>query len=138
MERFAEVSDQYDPHAVEERAAAHWEEVDAYERTKAHRADGESYFFVDGPPYTSGAAHMGTAWNKTLKDAYIRYLRMCGYDVTDRPGYDMHGLPIETKVEERLGFSTKKDIVEFGVEAFIEECREFAEEQLDGLQEDFI
>ena len=97
--RFAAVDDQYDPHAVEDRVFDYWEAVDAYEQTVEHRADEEPFFFVDGPPYTSGAAHMGTAWNKALKDAYIRYHRMCGYDVTDRPGYDMHGLPIETKVE---------------------------------------
>lgn len=138
MKQFAAVDDQYDPHSVEARVFEYWDQVDAYERTKAHRADGEDFFFVDGPPYTSGAAHMGTTWNKTLKDAYIRYLRMQGYNVFDRPGYDMHGLPIETKVEERLGFENKKDIEEFGIEAFIEECKEFAEEQLDGLQEDFI
>ncbi|MFC7047382.1 isoleucine--tRNA ligase [Halobacteriaceae archaeon GCM10025711] len=137
MERFAEVDDQYDPHAVEERVFSYWDDVDAYEQTKERRADGEPFFFVDGPPYTSGAAHMGTTWNKTLKDAYIRYLRMQGYDVTDRPGYDMHGLPIETKVEERLGFENKKDIEEFGEENFIRECKEFADEQLDGLQDDF-
>jgi len=137
MERFAPVSDQYDPDAVEDRAFAYWEEADAYEKTVEHRSDGEDYFFVDGPPYTSGAAHMGTTWNKTLKDCYIRYLRMRGYDVTDRPGYDMHGLPIETKVEERLDFENKKDIEAFGEENFIEECKAFAEEQLEGLQEDF-
>jgi isoleucyl-tRNA synthetase len=137
MERFAEVPDQYDPDAVEDRVFEFWDEVDAYERTREHRADGEDYFFVDGPPYTSGAAHMGTTWNKTLKDAYIRYLRMCGYDVTDRPGYDMHGLPIETKVEDRLDFENKKDIEAFGMENFIEECKQFAEEQLEGLQSDF-
>jgi isoleucyl-tRNA synthetase len=137
MSRFDTVDDQYDPHAVEDRVFAHWEAVDAYEQTKAHRADGEDFFFVDGPPYTSGAAHMGTTWNKALKDAFIRYLRMSGYDVADRPGYDMHGLPIETKVEEKLGFDSKKDIVEYGEDAFIEACKEFANDQLDGLQEDF-
>ncbi len=137
MSRFAEVDDQYEPAAVEARVFEYWDEVDAYEQTKQHRADGEDFFFVDGPPYTSGAAHMGTTWNKTLKDAYIRYLRMCGYDVTDRPGYDMHGLPIETKVEEQLGFENKKDIEAFGEQKFIDECKSFAEEQLEGLQEDF-
>ncbi|MFB6164643.1 MAG: isoleucine--tRNA ligase [Haloarculaceae archaeon] len=137
MSRFEPVDDQYDPHGVEEEIFDYWDAVDAYQRTKAHRADGETFFFVDGPPYTSGAAHMGTTWNKTLKDVYIRFLRMQGYDVTDRPGYDMHGLPIETKVEEKLGFENKKDIEEFGEDAFIEACKEFAEEQLEGLQDDF-
>ena len=137
MSRFAEVDDQYDPDAVEDRVFEYWDDVDAYEKTKRHHADDESFFFVDGPPYTSGAAHMGTTWNKTLKDAYIRHRRMCGYDVTDRPGYDMHGLPIETKVEEELGFENKKDIEEFGEQNFIDECKAFAEEQLEGLQDDF-
>ena len=137
MERFAAVDDQYDPESVESGVFDYWDAVDAYEQTKQHRADGEDFFFVDGPPYTSGAAHMGTTWNKTLKDCYIRYLRMQGYDVTDRPGYDMHGLPIETKVEERLDFENKKDIERFGEENFIEECKQFANEQLEGLQSDF-
>jgi isoleucyl-tRNA synthetase len=137
MSRFEAVADRYDPDAVEERVFEHWDETDAYRKAKEHRADGEPFFFVDGPPYTSGAAHMGTTWNKTLKDAYIRYHRMQGYDVTDRPGYDMHGLPIETRVEENLGFENKKDIEAFGMEPFIEECKEYANEQLEGLQEDF-
>ena len=137
MSRFEEVDDQYEAHEVEDRVFDHWEAVDAYEKAKRHREGGETFFFVDGPPYTSGAAHMGTTWNKTLKDAYIRYHRMCGYDVTDRPGYDMHGLPIETRVEEELGFENKKDIEEFGEQNFIEECKAFANEQLEGLQEDF-
>ena len=135
--RFGALPDQYDPDAVEDRVFDHWAETNAYERTVEHHADDPDYFFVDGPPYTSGAAHMGTTWNKVLKDCYIRYLRMRGYDVTDRPGYDMHGLPIETKVEERLGFENKKDIEEFGEDAFIEECKEYANEQLAGLQADF-
>jgi len=136
-DRFDPVDDQYDPQAVEARVFDHWEAVDAYEQTTAHRADGEPFFFVDGPPYTSGSAHMGHAWNKSLKDFYIRYHRMLGYDVSDRPGYDMHGLPIETKVEEELGFENKKDIEEFGVENFVDECRDFAEDSLQRLQSDF-
>ena len=132
-----DVADEYDPDRVEAAVFERWEETDAYRRTKEHRSDGESLFFVDGPPYTSGAAHMGTTWNKTLKDCFIRYHRMHGYDVTDRPGYDMHGLPIETRVEEQLGFENKQDIEEFGEQAFIEACKEYALEQLEGLQADF-
>jgi isoleucyl-tRNA synthetase len=137
MSRFDEVDDQYDPHEVEDEVFDYWDAVDAYQQTKDHRADEETFFFVDGPPYTSGSAHMGTTWNKTLKDVYIRYKRMTGHDVTDRPGYDMHGLPIETRVEEELGFENKKDIEEFGEENFIQECKAYAESQLEGLQNDF-
>ncbi|MFW6448027.1 MAG: isoleucine--tRNA ligase, partial [Halobacteriota archaeon] len=137
MADLVDLDDQYDPHALEERVFSYWDDVDAYERTVAHRAEGEPFFFVDGPPYTSGSAHMGHAWNKSLKDAYIRFHRMLGHHVTDRPGYDMHGLPIETKVEEELGFENKQDIESFGVDAFIDRCRAFAEESLQQLQSDF-
>ena len=136
--RFGDVSDQYEPQAVEDRVFEHWDAVDAYERTVDHHADDEPYYFLDGPPYTSGSAHMGHAWNKSLKDCYIRYKRMQGHDVYDRPGYDMHGLPIETKVEEELGFENKKDIEEYGVDAFVDECRAFAQDSLEQLTEDFI
>ncbi|MFB6194525.1 MAG: isoleucine--tRNA ligase [Halobaculum sp.] len=132
-----DLADQYQPHAVEGAVGDFWEEVDAYEAAKQARDGDERFFFVDGPPYTTGQMHLGTAWNKSLKDAVIRYKRMQGYDVTDRPGYDMHGLPIETKVEERLDFETKRDIEEFGMENFIEECRTFAEENRVAMDEDF-
>ncbi len=132
-----DVSDQYAPEDVESSVEAYWDDNDAYEAAKEAHADDPDFFFVDGPPYTSGQMHLGTAWNKTLKDALIRYKRMRGHDVTDRPGYDMHGLPIEVKVEEELGFESKKDIEEYGMEAFIEECKSFAERNRKAMDEDF-
>ena len=131
------IDDQYDPHAVEETVGRHWAETDAYAVTKAAHRDDPPWVFVDGPPYTSGQMHLGTAWNKTLKDAILRYKRMSGYDVRDRPGYDMHGLPIEVKVEAALGFDSKRDIETFGIEAFIEECRRFAIENREAMDADF-
>ena len=133
----SDISDQYAPEAVETAVSERWDETNAYEATKEAHADDPSFFFVDGPPYTTGQMHLGTAWNKTLKDTVIRYTRMQGHDVTDRPGYDMHGLPIETKVEQELGFDTKRDIEEFGMENFIEECREFALRNREKMDEDF-
>ncbi|MFB6091886.1 MAG: isoleucine--tRNA ligase [Haloquadratum sp.] len=132
-----EVDDQYTPADVESAVDEYWDDADAYEATKEAHADDPTFFFVDGPPYTSGQMHLGTAWNKTLKDAVIRYKRMTGHRVTDRPGYDMHGLPIEVKVEEELGFETKRDIEEYGMENFIAECKQFAEESRESMDEDF-
>ncbi|MFB6107508.1 MAG: isoleucine--tRNA ligase [Haloplanus sp.] len=132
-----DVSDQYVPGDVESSVDTYWDDHDAYEAATEAHADDPPFFFVDGPPYTSGQMHLGTAWNKTLKDAIIRYKRMRGYDVTDRPGYDMHGLPIEVKVEEELGFDSKKDIEEYGMEAFIEECKSFAERNRENMDADF-
>ncbi|MEF8857487.1 MAG: isoleucine--tRNA ligase [Halolamina sp.] len=132
-----EVPDQYAPREIEEAVADHWDDHNAYERTKDAHADDPPFFFVDGPPYTSGQMHLGTAWNKTLKDSVVRRKRMEGYNVTDRPGYDMHGLPIETKVESELGFDSKQEIEEYGMEAFIDECKRFAVENREKMDEDF-
>ncbi len=138
MEKFVGIDGRYEARSIEDHVRNYWRKTNAYEKTRENRIDGKPFFFVDGPPYTSGAAHMGTAWNKTLKDGYLRWNSMMGSRVYDRPGYDMHGLPIETKVEELLGFKNKKDIESFGIENFIEECKKFAESQRKGLQEDFI
>ncbi|QHS16348.1 isoleucine--tRNA ligase [haloarchaeon 3A1-DGR] len=132
-----QIDDQYAPADVEPAIESYWDDADAYEAATEAHADDPPFFFVDGPPYTSGQMHLGTAWNKTLKDAIIRYKRMTGHRVTDRPGYDMHGLPIEVKVEEKLGFDSKRDIEEYGMEAFIEECMEFAESNREAMDEDF-
>ncbi|MFC6825480.1 isoleucine--tRNA ligase [Halopelagius fulvigenes] len=132
-----EVEDQYAPEDVESAVGEYWDENDAYEATKEAHADDPAFFFVDGPPYTSGQMHLGTAWNKTLKDAVIRHKRMTGHRVTDRPGYDMHGLPIEVKVEEELGFETKRDIEEYGMEPFIDRCKEFAVRNREAMDDDF-
>ncbi|QIB74517.1 isoleucine--tRNA ligase [Halogeometricum borinquense] len=132
-----DLSDQYTPADIESVVGDYWDEENAYEATKEAHADDPAFFFVDGPPYTSGQMHLGTAWNKTLKDAIIRYKRMTGHRVTDRPGYDMHGLPIEVKVEEELGFETKRDIEEYGMESFIDECKSFAERNREAMDDDF-
>jgi len=97
----------------------------------------KTYYFMDGPPYATGHIHMGTALNKILKDIAIRSRRMQGYNVFDRPGYDCHGLPTEKKVEEKLGFSNKQQIEEYGVGKFIEQCRHFATEFIEVMNQEF-
>jgi isoleucyl-tRNA synthetase len=114
-----------------------WRTSRAYLATKAHRAGGEDFYFIDGPPYTTGSIHLGTAWNKTLKDVVIRYLRMNGHNVRDQPGYDMHGLPIEVKVEKALGIKNKKEIETLGIDNFIAKCREFALANLSNMTQQF-
>lgn len=133
-----EVSERYRPHEVEDAIVDYWETVDAYAAAKAAHRDDPPFYFLDGPPYTNGDPHMGHAWNKSLKDCYLRYHRMLGHNVVDRPGWDMHGLPIETRVEEQLGFSNKQDIEDYGMEPFIHECKEYAERYLEVLQDAFV
>ena len=116
----------YDAKAIEKDVQRYWAETDAYLKTKELRSSGEKFYFVDGPPYTTGAIHLGTAMNKTVKDILIRYWRMKGYDVRDQPGFDMHGLPIEVQVEKKIGVHSKKDIEEMGIDKFVSTCQEFA------------
>ena len=64
-----------------------------YNKTNKLREHKPRYSFLDGPPYCSGRIHLGTAWNKTLKDAYLRFKSMSGYSLRRQAGWDTHGLP---------------------------------------------
>lgn len=129
---------EYNPQVLEEKIEAFWKENDVYNKVKKARENGPDYYFLDGPPYVSGAIHLGTAWNKIIKDMVIRFRTMQGYNVRRQPGFDMHGLPIEVKVEQALGLKYKKDIEEkVGVENFIKKCREFALTNLKIMTEQF-
>ena len=68
----------YDYKAVEEGTIKFWEDNDIYQKSKARGKDKKPFFFIQGPPYTSGKVHMGTAWNNALKDMVLRYKRMRG------------------------------------------------------------
>jgi isoleucyl-tRNA synthetase len=132
-----EVTANFNAKEIEREVQEHWRTHGTYQAVKQHRSTGKAFFFVDGPPYTTGHIHLGTAWNKIIKDSVLRYYRMNGRNVIDRAGYDMHGLPIEVKVEQALGFASKKDIETFGIGAFIEKCREFAVENKKLMDDQF-
>ena len=128
----------YNPKQVEEEVLKYWEKNDIPEKVRAQSAKQKKpFFFMDGPPYASGKIHLGTALNKSLKDIIIRVKRMQGFHVFDKPGYDTHGTPIEYKVEQEIGTKNKKDIEKFGVEKFIQRCREFATEHIETMNKDF-
>lgn len=133
-----EVTRSYDARAIEAAVQEHWRTVHTYESVKACHIHDPPFFFVDGPPYTTGNIHLGTAWNKIIKDSLLRFHRMCGKNVIARAGYDMHGLPIEVRVEQELGFKSKKEIEKFGIGEFIDRCRTFAEKNRDLMSEQFM
>jgi len=132
-----EVASTYNPKDIETLVRSFWKNEGIYERVCEKNKDGKAWFFVDGPPYTTGYIHLGTAWNKILKDSILRFKRMHGLNVIDRAGYDMHGLPIEVRVEHELGFKNKKDIQRYGIDAFIEHCRQFALKHKDIMSDQF-
>ncbi|HVL48073.1 MAG TPA: isoleucine--tRNA ligase [Candidatus Thermoplasmatota archaeon] len=132
-----EAEREFRPVELEARVSAHWKAVKAYEKTRRHRARGKRWYFIDGPPYATGHIHLGTARNKFLKDLQVRFMSMRGFAVRDQPGFDMHGLPIEVKVEKELGIANKKDIEAYGVERFVEACRAWATKNKDVMTEEF-
>lgn len=127
----------YDPKAIEGEVTRIWADEDTRSKVRALRAEAPPFYFVDGPPYTSGHIHLGTAWNKVMKDVLVRYRTMLGLNVRDQPGYDMHGLPIEVKVERELGIANKKEIEAFGIGNFVEKCKAFSLKFLDDMTEEF-
>jgi len=127
----------YEHGKLEKRILRFWKRNDIYHKAKLARKKAPIFFFMDGPPYASGSIHMGTAWNKIIKDCYIRFWRMLGYNAWDQPGYDTHGTPIEVKVEKELGFRNKKDIEKLGVSRFVKRCRKFATKYIDVMNRQF-
>jgi isoleucyl-tRNA synthetase len=131
---------EYNQFKVEEWVKSFWERESVYKLVKAKSATStRKFYFLDGPPYASAKSiHPGTAWNKVVKDIVLRYHRMAGYNVWDKPGYDTHGLPIEVKIEQSLGLQVKKDIYEkVGVEKFIEYCKAFVDENMEAMSRQF-
>ncbi len=104
-----------------------WEQVGIYERIRQARKGSPRYILHDGPPYTSGPIHMGTALNKCLKDFIVKSKTMAGFDAPYVPGWDCHGLPIEIKVDKELG-GKKLQMAPTAVRAA---CRKYAEKYLD-------
>jgi len=111
-----------------------WFDANVYEQMKAKRADAEMFTLHDGPPYANGDIHIGHALNKILKDIILKYNYFQGKAVRMTPGWDCHGLPIEQKVEEKLGKSKKEAMP---TEKFRALCREHAEKFVDIQREGF-
>jgi isoleucyl-tRNA synthetase len=117
----------------EPKILARWEQSGIYERIREARKGAPTYILHDGPPYTSGPIHMGTALNKCLKDFIVKSKTMSGFDAPYVPGWDCHGLPIEIKVDKELG-GKKLQMRPSDVRA---ECRKYAQKFLDLQRQQF-
>ena len=82
------------------------------------------YTFYDGPPTANGKPHIGHVLTRVIKDMIPRYRTMKGYQVPRKAGWDTHGLPVELEVEKLLGLDGKDQIEEYGLEPFIDKCKE--------------
>ena len=106
---------------------ARWASLRLYEELRKAGSGRPAYILHDGPPYANGPIHLGHALNKGLKDFVVKSKTMAGFDAPYVPGFDCHGLPIEIKVDEKLGH--KK--LEMPVPAVLEACRAYAQKYVD-------
>lgn len=113
-----------------------WKENDIFKKSMEQRKNGETYTFYDGPPTANGKPHIGHVLTRVIKDMIPRYQTMKGKYVPRKAGWDTHGLPVELEVEKLLGLNGKEQIEAYGMEPFIEKCKESVW-KYKGMWEDF-
>src|SRR5436853_579011 len=118
---------------AEPKLLERWETENLFAKIRAARAGRPMYVLHDGPPYANGRIHLGTAFNKILKDFIVKSKTMAGYDSPYVPGWDCHGLPIEIKVDSELG--GKK--AQMSAVEIRRACRKYAEKYVDLQRQDF-
>ncbi len=113
-----------------------WKDNAIFEKSIKIRENAPSYTFYDGPPTANGKPHIGHVLTRVIKDMIPRYRTMKGYMVPRKAGWDTHGLPVELEVEKLLGLDGKEQIEEYGLEPFIDKCKESVW-KYKGMWEDF-
>ena len=120
----------------EKEVCEFWKENDIFQKSVDSRKDGPTYTFYDGPPTANGKPHIGHVLTRVIKDMIPRYRTMKGYMVPRKAGWDTHGLPVELEVEKMLGLDGKEQIEEYGLDPFINKCKESVW-KYKGMWEDF-
>ena len=113
-----------------------WRDNDIFRKSMENRKEGEAYTFYDGPPTANGKPHIGHVLTRVIKDMIPRYQTMKGKMVPRKAGWDTHGLPVELEVEKLLGLDGKEQIEEYGLDPFIQKCKESVW-KYKGMWEDF-
>ena len=110
--------------SLEEEVLAWWEQEGIFGKLRERNRGGPSFSFVDGPVTANKPMGVHTAWGRTLKDVFQRYKALRGFDERYQNGFDCQGLWIEVGVERELGLNSKREIEEYGLEAFARKCRD--------------
>ena len=113
-----------------------WKKEDIFQKSMKQREGAPYYTFYDGPPTANGKPHIGHVLTRVIKDMIPRYHAMKGQYVPRKAGWDTHGLPVELQVEKELGLNGKEQIEAYGMEPFIQKCKESVW-QYKGMWEDF-
>lgn len=120
---FEDVSPKVTIPELETAQLAFWREREIFRRSMEDRKDGPTYVFFEGPPTANGKPGIHHVLARAFKDMFPRYKTMRGYYVLRKGGWDTHGLPVEIEVEKNLGLTNKRQIEEYGIAAFNEQCK---------------
>ncbi|MFP4508373.1 MAG: isoleucine--tRNA ligase [Candidatus Acetothermia bacterium] len=122
MPRYGDLTE--DPLEREEEVMDFWENEEIFQRSIEQNEENDEWVFYEGPPTANGRPHFGHLMARVYKDLFPRYKTMQGYYVERKGGWDTHGLPVELEVEKELGLENKEQIEEYGIENFVEKCKE--------------
>jgi len=118
------VNPQVDFIAIEHEVLAFWEEKNIFQKRRDANVGNTKWSFIDGPITANNPMGVHHAWGRTLKDLYNRFKAMDGFELRYQQGFDCQGLWVEVEVEKELGFKSKKEVEDFGIEKFVKMCKE--------------
>ena len=119
----------------EEDVLKFWQENEIFKKVEEKNKLSKQYTHVDGPPFPTGEIHVGHLRNWAVKDSVLRFKRYQGYNVYARDGYDVNGLPVESKVQKKLNLSNVDELKEFGEDNFVKECKKFVGEVIHNMKD---
>ena len=121
---FEEVSPQFTFAEKEKQTLAFWRENDIFQKSMEMYKDAPPFVFLEGPPFANAPPGVHHVLARIMKDAVCRYKTMTGHYVHRKAGWDTHGLPVEYQVEKQLNITNKAELEAYGVQNFIEKCKE--------------
>ncbi|MBI4665435.1 MAG: isoleucine--tRNA ligase [Nitrospinae bacterium] len=120
---YEKVDSWFDLPAMERDILKLWEDTDAFNLLREKNRGKEKYSFLDGPITANNPMGVHHAWGRTYKDAYQRYWAMNGRELRYQNGFDCQGLWVEVEVEKEKGFTTKRQVEEYGIDRFVNDCK---------------
>jgi isoleucyl-tRNA synthetase len=121
---------------IADEVRSYWKESGIEEKSLNSSLGNKPFRFLEGPPTANGRPHLGHAMTRVIKDIVLRYKYMTGHEILGRAGgWDCHGLPVEIEAEKHFGFNSKREIEDFGIEAFNAYCKESVFKYIDEFKE---
>ena len=122
--KFRNISAKVDFIELEHEILNMWKDKNTFQKCREKNQGGPKWSFIDGPITANNPMGVHHAWGRSLKDLFQRYHSMKGYELRYQNGFDCQGLWVEVEVEKELGFKTKRDIEKYGIQKFIQKCKD--------------